>query len=101
MKGFLHFIRTQGVVGLAVGFIIGTASQQVVGALSTDILTPVIGLATGKFGNLATASSTVAGQTFAWGHFLAALINLLLVALIVYLAVTYLHAQNLDEKKPS
>lgn len=25
MKGFLYFIRTQGIVGLAIGFILGTA----------------------------------------------------------------------------
>lgn len=99
MKGFLHFIRTQGVAGLAIGFIIGSAAQGLVNALSTDIISPAIGLTTGKFGNLATASSTVAGQTFAWGHFLSMIINLILVAFVVYLAVTYLHAQNLDEKK--
>ncbi len=99
MKGFLHFIRTQGVVGLAVGFILGGAANDLVKALSADIITPTIGLATNKFGNLATASSTVLGQTFGWGHFVYSIINLILIAFLVYLVVTYLHAQNLDEKK--
>jgi len=99
MKGFLHFIRTQGVVGLAVGFTIGGAAQALVSSLSTDLISPTIGLATGRFGNLATASSTVAGQNFGWGHFLSVLINLILVAFLIYIAVTYLHAQNLDEAK--
>ena len=99
MKGFLHFIRTQGVVGLAVGFVIGGASQQLVSALSTDIISPSIGVATGKFGNLATASSTVYGQTFAWGHFLNALINLVLVAFVIYIAISYLNTSKLDAPK--
>ena len=30
MKGFLEFVRTQGVVGLAVGFILGGAVSNVV-----------------------------------------------------------------------
>lgn len=99
MKGFLHFIRTQGVVGLAVGFVIGGAAQDLVKALSLDLISPTIGLASGKFGNLATASSTVYGQVFGWGHFIYSVINLILVALIVYFAVTHLNIENLDAKK--
>ena len=99
MKGFLYFIRTQGVVGLAVGFIIGGAAQQVVSSLSNDLITPAIGLASGRFGNLATASSTVAGSTFAYGHFLSTIINLILVAFVVYLAITRLNVESLDAKK--
>ncbi|MES2214040.1 MAG: MscL family protein [Patescibacteria group bacterium] len=97
--GFIYFIRTQGVVGLAVGFILGGAAQDIVKSLSQDILTPTIGLATGKFGNLATASSTVLGQTFGWGHFIYSIVNLILVAFVVYLAVTHLNATQLDAKK--
>ncbi|MDB5266649.1 MAG: mscL [Parcubacteria group bacterium] len=97
--GFLHFIRTQGVVGLAVGFVLGGAAQDIVKSLSQDILTPTIGLATGKFGNLATASSTVLGQTFGWGHFIYSIINLVLIAFVVYLAVTRLNAVKFDAKK--
>lgn len=99
MKGFIHFIRTQGIVGLAIGFIIGGAAQQFVNALSTDILSPTIGLASGKFGNLASSTTVVAGQTFAWGHFISQFINLLLIALVVYIAVTYLHAKTIDAEK--
>lgn len=99
MKGFIHFIRTQGVVGLAVGFILGGAATDIVKSLSSDILTPTIGLATNKFGNLATASSTILGQTFGWGHFVYSIVNLILVAFIVYLAVTRLNAESLDAKK--
>jgi large conductance mechanosensitive channel len=43
MKGFLNFIREQGVVGLAVGFILGGSVSKVVTSLVTDIINPVLG----------------------------------------------------------
>jgi len=101
MKGFLHFLRTQGVAGLAIGFIIGTAAQTFVKSLSDDILTPIVGKATGHIGNLATASSTVAGITFGWGPFLSAFINLILIAFVVYLFFHGFQLNRIDEKKES
>lgn len=38
MKGFIEFIREKGVVGLAVGFILGGAVAKVVAALVTDLI---------------------------------------------------------------
>lgn len=40
MKGFLNFIREQGVVGLAVGFILGGAVSKVVSAIVMTDDTP-------------------------------------------------------------
>jgi large conductance mechanosensitive channel len=99
MKGFVHFLRTQGVAGLAIGFIIGAAAQSTVSALSSDIITPTIGIASGKLGNLASSTAVVAGQTYAWGHFVSAVINLLLVALLVYMLFHLFHLDRLDAKK--
>ena len=39
---FVDFIKKYGVVGLAIGFIIGSASKDLVNALVADILMPVI-----------------------------------------------------------
>ncbi len=99
MTGFLNFIRTQGIAGLAIGFVIGAAAQDFIKAFSTDILNPVISAAMGQFGDLANASSTVGSITFGWGHFLSALINLLLIALVIYFAVKLLRIERLDETK--
>ncbi|MBN1168519.1 MscL family protein [Candidatus Woesebacteria bacterium] len=40
MKGFMNFIREQGVVGLAVGFILGGAVSKVVSSLSRGYYQP-------------------------------------------------------------
>ena len=52
MKGFLEYIRTQGVVGLAVGFILGGAISKVVASLVSDIINPILGIFLGAAGNL-------------------------------------------------
>lgn len=40
--GFFQFIREQGVMGLALGFILGTAVSKVVISFSNDIINPII-----------------------------------------------------------
>ena len=52
MKGFIDFIREQGVIGLAIGFILGGAVSKVVTSLVNDIISPVIGLGAGRAGQL-------------------------------------------------
>ena len=47
MKGFLDFIREQGVVGLAVGFILGGAVSKLVASLVNDLINPLLGAALG------------------------------------------------------
>lgn len=101
MSGFVQFLRTQGVAGLAIGFIIGSAAQNFVRSLSDNILSPIVGKAIGQFGDVAHASSTVAGITFGWGNFLSSFINLLLIALIVYIVFKSLKLERLDLRKES
>jgi large conductance mechanosensitive channel len=99
MKGFLDFIREQGVVGLAVGFILGGAVSKVVAALVTDIINPIIGVWLGRAENLKDASFAVGEATILWGDFISVVIDFLVVALVVYLGVKWLGIGNLDKKK--
>ena len=48
MKGFLDFIRTQGVIGLAVGLVIGGAVAVLVKSLVNNVVMPPIGLLLGS-----------------------------------------------------
>ena len=47
LDGFVGFIREQGVVGLAVGLILGVASKSVIDSLVNNIFNPLIGLLSG------------------------------------------------------
>src|ERR1700691_1752376 len=45
--GFIDFVRTQGVVGLGVGFVIGTSANTLIKSFVTNLINPIVGLATG------------------------------------------------------
>lgn len=98
MKGFLNFVREQGVVGLAVGFILGGAVARVVSSLVDDIINPFLGLALGSADGLAQASFEVAGATVRYGSFLAVLLDFAVIALVVYFGVKSLGLDKLDKK---
>lgn len=98
MKGFIEFIREQGVVGLAVGFILGGSVAKLVSSLVADIITPLLGLILGAAGNLKEASITIAGARLAWGNFINTTIDFLIIALVVYFGVKLLRLDKLDKK---
>ncbi len=98
-KDFVDFLQTFGVIGLAIGFVIGLASGNLVSALVKDIINPLIGLVLP--GDLATlgysTNSTLSGKqvTFAYGDFLSSIINFLVIALVVFLAYKQLKKMGL------
>ena len=99
MKGFLEFIRTQGVVGLAVGFILGGAVSKVVAALVEDIINPLLSMVLGFAGGLSNASLKVGTVEILWGDFLAVTIDFIVIALFVYYGIKGLGLDKLDKKK--
>jgi large conductance mechanosensitive channel len=97
---FKEFIKRGNVMDLAVAVIIGGAFGRIVGSLTDDLLMPVISLFTGKidFTNLffaldgkvypTLAEAKKAGAaTLAYGNFINAVVNFLIVAIAVFLLV--------------
>ncbi len=99
MKGFFNFIREQGVVGLAVGFILGGAIAKVVTALVTDIINPLLGLALGAAKGLNTAAINVGSAQILYGDLISVGIDFIVVALVVYFGVKLIGLDKLDKKK--
>lgn len=105
VKGFLDFIRTQGVVGLAVGLILGGAVSILVKSLVDNVVMPPIGLLLGSGDGLKGLSWTIgkgAGNDPAiiyYGTFLNDLINFIIIALVVYLVFHLLGLTKIDKKK--
>lgn len=101
---FKEFIKRGNVMDLAIGVIIGAAFGKIVASLTDDMLMPVISLFTGKidFSNLFFALD---GQTYktieeakkagaailAYGNFISAIVNFLIVAFAVFLLVKQLN----------
>lgn len=105
VKGFVDFIRTQGVVGLAVGLVLGGAVSVLVKSLIDNIVMPPLGLllgsAEGIKGLAVTMGTTAAGKpaVLNYGIFLNDFINFMIIALVVYLIVHLLKLDRLDKKK--
>jgi large conductance mechanosensitive channel len=99
MKGFLDFIREQGVVGLAVGFILGGAVSKVVSALVTDVINPLLSIPLGAAEGLKTAYIPVGSAKILYGDLISVAIDFIVIALVVYFGVKILGLDKLDKKK--
>jgi len=102
IKEFRDFIAKGNVMDLAVGIIIGVAFTAIVGSLVSDLINPIIGLILGgvDFTNMfVVLSGTVpdgvglqaardaGAAVFAYGAFVTAVINFLIIAFVVFLLV--------------
>ncbi|MEM2760974.1 MAG: large conductance mechanosensitive channel protein MscL [Nitrososphaerales archaeon] len=85
MQEFFDFLKTFGIIGLAIAFIIGSAASRLVTALVNDIITPFVGLFL-PAGDLKAMSFTVGNSTFMYGDLIANAIDFLIIAFIVFLA---------------
>lgn len=99
MKGFIEFIREQGVMGLAVGFILGGAVSKVVASFVTDIINPILGVLLGMVGGLKDAYFQLGSVRMMWGDFISELIDFTIIALVVYFGVKILRLEKLYKKK--
>ncbi len=99
IKGFLDFVREQGVVGLAVGFILGGAVSKVVSALVTDIINPLLGIILGKTAGLKDAFWQIGENKILYGDLISVVIDFVVISLVVYYGVKMIGLDKLDKKK--
>lgn len=92
---FVDFIKKYGVVGLAIGFIIGSASKDLVNALVADLLMPVITFFI-PGGMWREATLTVGPVVLYLGHFAGALLDFMIIALIVFYLMKAIKKTNLN-----
>jgi len=82
---FLNFIKKYKILGLASAFILGLAVNALILSLAQDIITPIIGIFIPGFDTIKDIKLGVFGV----GNFIAALINFIIIALIIFLIVKY------------
>jgi large conductance mechanosensitive channel len=100
IKEFRDFIAKGNVMDMAVGIIIGAAFTAIVTSLVADLINPIIGVITGgiDFSNLfvnlgqgdyasLSAARDAGAPVFAYGAFITAVINFLIIAFVVFLLV--------------
>ncbi len=98
MKDFVHFIREQGVIGLAVGFILGGAVSKTVTSLVDNVINPLVGALLGKV-DLADKALTMGSVVLKYGAFVSTIVDFVIVAAVVYFGVKVLKLDRLDRKK--
>lgn len=101
MKGFMNFIREQGVVGLAVGLTLGGAVSKFVTAMVEDLVNPLVGIVIGSKNGLASAAYTIphTQAIIKWGDLLSKAIDFMVIAFLIYVAVSKIGLSRLDKKK--
>jgi large conductance mechanosensitive channel len=80
---FMEFLNKYGIIGLAIGFIIGGAAGALVSALVGDIIMPVITFFI-PGGGWRQAVLTLGSIQLSIGHFVGVLIDFIVIALIVF-----------------
>lgn len=105
-RGFMNFIREQGVVSLAVGLALGTAATVLVKSIVDNMITPVIGAVlpggsdlAGKYFCLTTGPNGECMNKISWGIVISNLITFFAMAAIIYFVVKGLKLDKLDKKK--
>lgn len=98
-SGFVRFIREHAIVGLAIGFVIGTQLQVLVKQLVESFINPTFQL---LFGQELTNRAFVMHfhgrhESFTWGAFAYGLLNFVFILAAVYLLVKYLKLDKLDK----
>ena len=104
MQEFGDFLKTFGVIGLAIAFVIGAAASKLVTAFVNDIVNPIVGffLPSGDLKTLhynATNLTSGATSTFAYGDLISNIIDFLIIAFIVFLAYKVLSRYKIVEDK--
>ena len=106
LQEFRDFIAKGNVMDMAVGIIIGAAFTAIVASLVGDLINPIIGLFMGGIdftnsyavlsGDVAEGASLEAAReggaaVFAYGSFIMAIINFLIIAFVVFMLVRYVN----------
>ena len=103
IQEFFDFLKTFGIIGLAIAFVLGQASSKLVTALVEDIINPLVGLFLPS-GSLETLSAKVTGVSgtmseFKYWDFIANIIDFLIIALVVFVAYKFLSRYKIVEDK--
>ena len=115
IKEFKDFIAKGNVMDMAVGIIIGAAFTAIVGSMVSDLLNPIISLfmggidfsglyvllGSGEYASI-TAAEEAGAAVFAYGRFIMAVINFLIIAFVVFMLVKAVNnAKKKEEAAPA
>jgi len=98
IQEFKEFLQEYKVTGLAVAFIIGVAATTLVTSLVNNIIMPIIT----PFipgGEWQKATFNIGPIVIGWGPFLAAVINFVIIAFVVFMIAKFVLREEKVAKK--
>ena len=112
LKEFKDFIAKGNVMDMAVGIIIGAAFTAIVGSLVADLINPIISLfmggvdfsgmyavlGDGEYGSI-TEAEEAGAAVFAYGRFIMAIINFLIIGFVVFMFVRSVNKMKKKEEE--
>jgi large conductance mechanosensitive channel len=99
MKRFLEFIQDQGVVGIAIAFVLGAAVTRLITSFINNLINPILSWVLGVTGGITHATFRIGTVVFSYGSFISALIDFAVVLVIVYAFYRLLRLEKLVKKK--
>ena len=94
LKEFKAFAMRGNVTDLAVGVIIGASFNKIVSSLIEDVLTPLILKPALEAANLTHLAELTLFGTVKYGMFLSAVLNVTIVAFVLFLIIKGVNAAN-------
>ena len=98
LKEFKAFAMRGNVIDLAVGVIIGAAFGKIVGSLVEDVITPLVLKPALEFAHLSKLEELTIFGTVKYGTFLAAVINFLIIAFVLFLIIKGINSMKRKEE---
>ncbi len=98
LKEFRDFISRGNVVDLAVAVILGGAFTLIVTSFVDDLLMPLIGIFLGGV-DFSALAWQVGDASLAYGKFIQAIINFLIIAFVLFLIVRQMNKFNKKEEE--
>jgi large conductance mechanosensitive channel len=86
LREFRQFLLRGNVIDLAVAVVIGAAFTAIVNSLINDLIMPIVGLILGGI-DLTGLSMTAGGAVIAYGKFIQAIVNFLVIGAVLFLVV--------------
>ncbi len=95
---FKEFAFRGNVLDLAVGVVIGAAFTTIVTSLVEDIIMPLVGMLTGG-NDISDLSIKIGTANLAYGSFLQAVVNFLIIALVVFMFIKIINTASAKFKR--
>ncbi len=92
-KEFKEFATRGNIMDMAVGVVIGGAFQKIVTSLVEDIIMPCVSILTGKV-DFSDRMITIGDASIKYGNFITAIVNFLIIAFSIFIAVKYVNKLN-------